>query len=112
MADQFDEESTRYNALRYAAPANDVTSVYDSCDDQFMKDFIKKLTTEIRNILAPYMFMNHINDAIWISHIIEDIRKVLRRLGGVFYVIYRSGAIQELRTRRKIKPSDLFYIFF
>ena len=108
MADQFDEQSTRYNAARQAAQANEGTSVYDSCNNQFMKDFIEKLTTEIRNILAPYEFIHHINDAIWISHIIEDIRKVLLRLNGVSYVIYQS---KNFWTRRKLKLSDLFCIF-
>ena len=103
MADQFDEQSTRYNAIWQAARANEGTSVYDSCNEQLTKDIIKKLTTEIRNILSSYEFIHHINDAIWISHIIEDIRKVLLRLDGISYVIYRSGPIKELSDEEKNK---------
>ena len=88
--------------------ANEGTSMYNSCDDQFMKDFIKKLTTEIRNILSSYEFIHHINDAIWISHIIEDIRKVLLRLDSVSYVIYRSGPIKELLDEEKNKTFGPF----
>ena len=58
IADQFNKQSTRYNAARQAAQANEGTSVYDSCDDQLTRDFIKKLTTEITIILAPYEFIH------------------------------------------------------
>ena len=98
MAHQFDEQSTRYNAAQQAARANEGISVYDFCDEQSTKDFITKFTKEIRNILAPYEFIHHINDAIWLSHYIVDIREVL---DGVSYDIYRSGAIKELSDRQK-----------
>ena len=93
MADQLDEQST---------------NVYDSCDNQRSKDIIKKFTTEIRNILAPYEFIHHIKDAIWISHIIEDIYKVLFRLDGVSYVIYRPEALKELSDEEKNKTFSPF----
>ena len=105
MADQFDEQSTRYNATQ----ANEGTSVYDSCDDEISRDIIKKFTTEINiNILGPYEFIHSIKEAIWISHIIEDIYNVLFRLDGVSCVIYRSEALKELSDGRKIKPSVFF----
>ena len=89
MADQFDEQFTRY----IAALAYEGIGVYDSCDDQRSRDIIKKFTKEIRNILAPYEFIHNISGAIWLSRYIEDIRKVLLELDGVSYDIDRSVEI-------------------
>ena len=39
IADQFDEQSTRYNATRQGTRANEGTSVYDSCSTKALFRF-------------------------------------------------------------------------